>query len=137
MGFRTAFEKPSWKLTQISRSFLECCPRGLTTPAAAPSLDDPTMRPKKSRFAAMGFDASSGPELAGFEFVVGPESSSGPPPARYLAWRRSALWRRMYFWYSWSSAWRTAYLAGVVVDMLSWEAVSNATKVSSGLSYVS
>lgn len=118
MGFRTAFENPSWKLTQISRS---CCfERDANLPVDCCCVEEFSMiLPKKSRFGTMGFEVlASSTEPWVFAFTVtGSEfwSHGRPPPAVYLAWRISALCRAMYFWYSWSRAWRTAYLDGGVV----------------------
>jgi len=94
IGFLTAVDDPSWKLTHTMPS--SCCPLPLS--AGRPSLDSGRVSsiilPKKSRFTFGAFAFFPSSTAAG-------DSSSKPesmaPPARYLACRASAFWRSRYF----------------------------------------
>lgn len=98
IGFRTAVEDPSWKLTHTIPS--SCCPLPLS--AGRPSLESGRVAsmilPKKSRFTfgALAFFPSPWKGRAS----ISRAESSSPPPARYRACRASAFWRMVYFWYS-------------------------------------
>jgi len=105
IGFLTAVDDPSWKLTHTMPS--SCCPLPLST--GRPSLDSGRVSsitlPKKSRFTFGAFAFFPSSIKGGASMSL---ARSSAPPARYLACRASAFWRMVYFWYSWSRAWQMA-----------------------------
>lgn len=105
IGFLTAVDDPSWKLTHTMPS--SCCPLCLVVrcPSLEPGRVSSMILPKKSRFAVGAFAFLPSSTAAGNSESI-PESMA--PPARYRACRASAFWRRVYFWYSWSRAWQMA-----------------------------
>lgn len=107
MGFRTAFEKPSWKVTQTFRPALY---DSSTQPSAlfvslSCGAGCSISRPKKSRLTAASRIALAA--AVSSEFL-------GPLAPSLDALMASDCLRVVALRYSWSSTWRTAYRTGAV-----------------------
>lgn len=105
MGLRTAFEKPSWKVTQTFRPALDDSSAQLSSRSLGCGAGCSTSRPKKSRFTAASLIALAAAVSAEF---LGPLVPSLDAPMASDCLRVVALR------YSWSSTWRTAYRTGAV-----------------------